>query len=146
MRGTRAAASTLASRGSALISEQSPRLVASVSWRAPRAWDRYAGQNEHKILATGRIAVQDTGRLGLRTMPKKSADAPASLGPSPSRPPRARAADTVRGGSTGTIEPIYNEIAEAAYLRYLSRGGTHGQDVDDWMEAERELRARRISR
>jgi hypothetical protein len=79
-------------------------------------------------------------------MPKKSADAPASLGPSPSRSPRARAADTARGGSTSTIEPSHNDIAEAAYQRYLSRGGAHGQDVNDWMEAERELRARRISR
>jgi hypothetical protein len=78
-------------------------------------------------------------------MPKKSADAPASLGPSPSRPPRARAAETARG-NTGNIEPSHNEIAEVAYLRYLSRGGAHGQDVDDWMEAERELRARRITR
>jgi hypothetical protein len=78
-------------------------------------------------------------------MPKKSADAPASLGPSPSRSPRARAADTTRGG-TGAIEPSHNEIAEAAYQRYLGRGGAHGQDVNDWMEAERELRARRISR
>jgi hypothetical protein len=78
-------------------------------------------------------------------MPKKSADAPASLGPLPSRPPRARAADTAPGNA-GNIEPSYNEIAEAAYQRYLSRGGAHGQDVDDWMEAERELRARRISR
>ena len=79
-------------------------------------------------------------------MPKKNADAPASLGPSPSRSPRARAADAVRGGSTGNIEPSHNEIAEVAYQRYLSRGGAHGQDVNDWMEAERELRARRISR
>jgi Protein of unknown function (DUF2934) len=79
-------------------------------------------------------------------MPKKSADAPASLGPSPSRPLRARAAETTRGGSVGIIEPSHNEIAEAAYQRYLSRGGAHGQDIDDWMEAERELRAQRASR
>jgi hypothetical protein len=78
-------------------------------------------------------------------MAKKSADAPASPGPSPSRQPRARAANTARG-NTGNLEPDHNEIAEAAYQRYLSRGGAHGQDVDDWMEAERELRARRISR
>jgi hypothetical protein len=79
-------------------------------------------------------------------MPKKSADAPASLGPSPSRSPRARAADTARGGNTGNIEPSHNEIAEAAYQRYLNRGGAHGQDFEDWVEAERELRARRTLR
>jgi hypothetical protein len=79
-------------------------------------------------------------------MPKKSADAPASLGPSRARRARARAADTARGGSTGTVEPGHNEIAEAAYHRYLSRGGAHGRDIEDWVEAERELRARRTSR
>jgi hypothetical protein len=37
----------------------------------------------------------------------------------------------------------YDEIAEEAYLRYLRRGGGDGQDFDDWVEAERELRVRR---
>jgi hypothetical protein len=37
----------------------------------------------------------------------------------------------------------YDEIAEAAYHRYLSRGGQSGGDFDDWVEAERELRSRR---
>src|SRR5262249_1373122 len=41
-----------------LISQQSPWLVASISWRAPRAWDRYAGHNEHRIPETSRIALQ----------------------------------------------------------------------------------------
>lgn len=31
-------------------------------------------------------------------------------------------------------------IACRAHERYIRRGGTHGQDVDDWLEAERELR------
>ena len=39
--------------------------------------------------------------------------------------------------------PSYDEIAEAAYQRYLSRGGHHGQDFDDWLEAERALKERR---
>ena len=39
--------------------------------------------------------------------------------------------------------PTYDEIAEAAYERYLRRGGGDGQDFDDWVEAERELRVRR---
>jgi len=36
--------------------------------------------------------------------------------------------------------PSHDEIAVAAYGRYLSRGGGHGRDFDDWLEAERELR------
>ena len=40
-------------------------------------------------------------------------------------------------------KPTYDEIAEAAYQRYLQRGGADGWDFDDWLEAERELKARR---
>ena len=48
------------------------------------------------------------------------------------------------GDGEGTqYNPSYDEIAEAAYQRSLKRGGTDGQDFDDWLEAERELRSRR---
>jgi hypothetical protein len=39
--------------------------------------------------------------------------------------------------------PTYDDIADAAYHRYLRRGGQDGADVDDWVEAERELRSLR---
>ena len=42
-------------------------------------------------------------------------------------------------------EPTFEEIAEAAYHRYLKRGGDQGRDFDDWLEAERELLERRKS-
>jgi hypothetical protein len=45
-----------------------------------------------------------------------------------------------QGSSQG---PSHEEIAEAAYRRYLARGGRDGRDFDDWLEAERALRARR---
>jgi len=38
--------------------------------------------------------------------------------------------------------PTYDQIAEAAYLRYLNRGAGDGQDFEDWIEAERALRSR----
>jgi len=47
------------------------------------------------------------------------------------------------GNGHAASAPSYEEIAEAAYQRYLSRGGDHGRDFDDWVEAERELRDRR---
>jgi Protein of unknown function (DUF2934) len=34
-------------------------------------------------------------------------------------------------------------IARRAYELYQARGGTHGADVDDWLQAERELRGER---
>ena len=33
-----------------------------------------------------------------------------------------------------------SDIARRAYELYLARGGEHGHDVDDWLQAERELR------
>jgi hypothetical protein len=39
--------------------------------------------------------------------------------------------------------PTNAEIAEYAYQRYISRGGQHGHALDDWLEAERALMARR---
>ena len=31
------------------------------------------------------------------------------------------------------------QLSQRAYERYLARGGEHGQDLDDWLAAEREL-------
>ena len=36
-----------------------------------------------------------------------------------------------------------DEIAERAYEIYQARGSTDGQDMDDWLRAERELREER---
>ena len=36
-----------------------------------------------------------------------------------------------------------DEVAKLAYEIYLSRGGEHGRDQEDWLLAERELRGRK---
>ena len=36
--------------------------------------------------------------------------------------------------------PSEDDIRERAYQRYLQRGGGHGMDFEDWLEAERELK------
>ncbi|MFY9611064.1 MAG: DUF2934 domain-containing protein [Blastocatellia bacterium] len=38
-------------------------------------------------------------------------------------------------------EPSLEAVAERAYEIYRARGGAHGKDADDWLEAELELRA-----
>jgi hypothetical protein len=35
------------------------------------------------------------------------------------------------------------DIARRAYELYVQRGGEHGHDIDDWLQAERELRPSR---
>ena len=64
----------------------------------------------------------------------------------------AQAADTAIAGTLDSTDetttdilaadtgPTEDEIRTRAYHRYLERGGTHGQDFDDWLEAERELK------
>ena len=52
------------------------------------------------------------------------------------------AADIGGEAPGASYQPNYDEVARAAYHRYLSRGGIDGRDFDDWIEAERELAAR----
>jgi len=40
---------------------------------------------------------------------------------------------------TAEAHPTREEIELRAYQVYIERGGAHGQDVDDWLQAEREL-------
>jgi hypothetical protein len=37
-------------------------------------------------------------------------------------------------------EPSVEDLRLRAYQRYLARGGAHGEDFDDWLSAEQELR------
>lgn len=48
-----------------------------------------------------------------------------------------------RSPRTRTNEPADvsdHDIAHRAYELYLARGQEHGHDLDDWLQAERELR------
>ena len=47
-----------------------------------------------------------------------------------------------QGDGITTQAPTFDQIAEAAYHRYLQRGGQDGHDFDDWIDAERSLRSR----
>lgn len=58
-----------------------------------------------------------------------------------------RASDTGGRAMSGVLnndeyQPSHEEIAQAAYFRHLNRGGG-GDEFNDWLEAERELRSRR---
>lgn len=60
-----------------------------------------------------------------------------------SKPRAASAAeesDTEQSASRGEND---DEVRRRAYERFLSRGDGAGSDVDDWLEAEREMRGER---
>lgn len=40
-------------------------------------------------------------------------------------------------------EPSEHDIRMRAYHRYLERGGGHGMEFQDWLDAEKDLKSRR---
>ena len=52
---------------------------------------------------------------------------------------------TTNNGQLGPtdVDPTEDDIRLRAYHRYLERGGGHGADFDDWLEAERDLKSQR---
>jgi Protein of unknown function (DUF2934) len=57
--------------------------------------------------------------------------------------PALTTADEASGSMSMSSEPSEDDIRMRAYQRYLERGGGHGLEFDDWLEAERELKPRR---
>ncbi|HUK32725.1 MAG TPA: DUF2934 domain-containing protein [Vicinamibacterales bacterium] len=53
-------------------------------------------------------------------------------------------ASVIAGTATAADgRPSEDDIRLRAYHRYLERGGGHGADFDDWLEAERDLKSPR---
>jgi hypothetical protein len=52
-----------------------------------------------------------------------------------------KAVDPVPDGISASVQPSQAEIARRAHEIYLARGGAHGFDLEDWLQAERELKA-----
>jgi hypothetical protein len=78
--------------------------------------------------------VDDSERCrGIQAMPEKTV-------------PRQRAVSkkTVSKVPAPTLQT--DEIARRAYEIFLARGGEPGRDLDDWLQAERELSTRRVRR
>lgn len=57
-----------------------------------------------------------------------------------SRKATAKKTTTRKRGTRVTYVPSEAEIQQRAYQIFLNRGGEHGHDLDDWLQAERELR------
>ncbi|HET6204326.1 MAG TPA: DUF2934 domain-containing protein [Planctomycetota bacterium] len=54
-------------------------------------------------------------------------------------PPRTSRLGAGKATSTADSGPSHAAIARRAYEIFLSRGGGHGSDLEDWLRAEREL-------
>ena len=84
-------------------------------------------------------------RRSARAATRSTAPTPDALIAEPDGTPagvRDTANDMPGQGDGSVTSPTYDQIAEAAYHRYLQRGGQDGHDFDDWIDAERSLRSR----
>ena len=58
----------------------------------------------------------------------------------------SRMAVKVQGRKQATSANSAEDIARVAYQLFERRGGEHGHDLEDWLEAERIVRARSRTR
>jgi Protein of unknown function (DUF2934) len=54
---------------------------------------------------------------------------------------KAEAGETLDDQTVSLNEPAREEIERRAYELYLTRGAVPGFDQDDWLQAEREIKA-----
>ena len=98
---------------------------------------------------TPAIPTPDTAAEKTTPAPRRRAAAPRSPTPETVAPPHNQngmsdSTPTLMSSPAAVpaVQPTYDQIAEAAYLRYLNRGGGDGRDFEDWLEAEQELKGR----
>ncbi len=56
-----------------------------------------------------------------------------------SKPRATKAAAPRKSKSAVAARPTADQIRDRAYYIFLERGCTHGNDMQDWLQAEREL-------
>lgn len=80
-----------------------------------------SADSRQRASTVGVVMTEDPGKKS------KKASAPAS-----SRSTKKR--------TTAPAQVTHREVARRAYDLFLARGCEHGHDLDDWLQAERELR------
>lgn len=74
-------------------------------------------------------------------MPKQATAKAESTGKTRKRAVSKTAAPSVSENPVARA-PSYEEIAQHAYGLYMARGASEGAAINDWLQAEHELRAR----
>ncbi len=68
---------------------------------------------------------------------RRAAEEQVAAQPMPATAANSRVSATVRpSGANGVTK---EQIATRAYQLFVARGGRHGYDIEDWLQAEREL-------
>src|SRR5262245_3752270 len=85
-------------------------------------------------------ANDTTNTASAPRQPRQSTAARPESGEGPSRD---TAPENLNQSDPMGFQPSEEEIRYRAYLLYVERGGGHGMDFEDWLQAERELKAGR---
>lgn len=136
---------TLPSRAQRMIHDDSQSLFVYTLGSGVIPRSSYAARNE----AIGREPRKGGGPRETRDTPTAMA-AKSSTKSTTKRNTKRPPANAVETTTTSTVEsaaaetrmPSHDEIARRAFELYLARGREHGRAKEDWLEAERELRAR----
>jgi hypothetical protein len=75
--------------------------------------------------------------MAKRTPPRSDSNHAA---PAQQARPKTRRSQAMSTSASRGSEPSEEDIRRRAYQRYLDRGGNHGMDFEDWLQAERELK------
>ena len=81
------------------------------------------------------IEAPKVRRTAERRTTRRSAESPAQAPDKGGVSIRTR-----RPAGSAMHDPTAAQVEHLAYEIYLERGGGHGRDVEDWLEAERRLR------
>lgn len=91
-----------------------------------------------KKAATKKATTKTSGAKKSTTNKAPAQKATAKKAPAKKAPVKKASAKKAANAT-----PSYEEIAQRAYEIYERRGGGHGGEVNDWHQAERELREER---
>ncbi len=89
--------------------------------------------------------TNDPGDPAAKKAPaRRAATTPRKIQPTAAEPAKERSAYVAAGpDAAGAASGLnHDEVARRAYELYLRRGSRNGHDVEDWLEAERQLRGR----
>jgi hypothetical protein len=99
-----------------------------------------AGDGRTTTSADKAALQQAAGRAGSAAgQPAQPQQRPAGAGQEPAheeQEKKAALSEALRERPAAS----YEEVARRAYEIYRGRGGSHGLDLEDWLQAERELR------
>jgi tRNA 2-selenouridine synthase SelU len=99
--------------------------------------DNTADRHRRTIAWAGGV-VQAVTKVDGKTMPKTT----NTVKPKTDRRKATKSAQIELQSELQTLRDISEaDIARRAFEVYCSRGGQHGRDLEDWLQAERELRS-----